>query len=357
MPDSTPGLSLDEAAAKLLQTEPKEVPESDAPQSEPSEEVETTVEASEEVVEETAEAESAEAKASEDVEAPDETSTFLSDLNDWIKTEKDHYGDIKVPIKVNGEESEVALSEVIANHQIGQASEERLNTLKAEKAEFESQKQQQLEAFNNQLSQATGLVTALEQHLTKDIDSVNWEELRETDPAEYSARRQDLLERQQQINEAKTGIQKEQQQKLNENYQTRLQQERAALMESLPAWADEAVAKQEAADLREYLFAHNISSKEIDGQFDEQGNVVVPALTDHRLILMARKAMLYDKGQAKVDVAKKKVMKVPKVAKPGSKQAQPDEDVEKTKKMRSRLKKSGSLDDAAALIRNSMFGG
>ena len=145
MPDSTPGLSLDEAAAALLQQPEKpeaETPEPDTPQSEPSEEVETTVETSEEVVEEIVEpqAETESAEAETEVEATDETSAFVSDLNPWLEDDS-HYDDIVIPVKINGKEEKVSLSEMRAKYQIGGASEERLNSIKAEKAEFEAEKE------------------------------------------------------------------------------------------------------------------------------------------------------------------------------------------------------------------------
>lgn len=349
MAEPSPGLTLEQAAAKLM-PEPEEQPEvaeqaSDEPQSEPSEEVETTVEASEEVVEESTE---------EPVE--DETVEFITDLNDWIR-DKSHYGEIKIPTKVNGQEGEATLSDLIADYQIKQASEERLNSLKAEKAEFESERVKQQEVFNNQLTQATELVNLLEKQFLADVENINWEELRETDPAEYSARRQDLQEKQQQLLQAKESIQTEQQTKVMENYQTLLAKESQALMETFPSWADEAVAKQQKTEIRDFLLTSGFTPQEIDGAVDDRGNLQAMGIIDHRAINLAYKAMLYDRGMQKADVAKKKVMKVPKVAKPGAPKGKSDEDVEKQKKLRGKLKKSGKVEDAAALIRDRMFGG
>ncbi len=356
MAEPTPGLTVFDAADKILAS----MQEPEATPAEPSEVEEPTSELSEEVVEEAEVSAESEEPSEEPVEiaepSDDETKTFLTDLNDWIK-DKEHLDEIRIPTKVNGVEREASLSELLANHQIGQAAEERLNTLKAEKAEFEQTKSQQLEHFNAQLTQATELVNLLEKQFMADAESINWNELRETDPAEYSARRQDLVDKQQQLNNAKSTIVQEQQSRVKEQYQELLQRESAALLDSFPSWADEAVAKQEKTDIRNFLLETGFTPQEVDGAVDNAGNILSPGIIDHRAIALARKAMLYDKGEKAVDVAKKKVKKLPKVAKPGRPKSSDEVDVDKQKKLRGRLKKSGSIDDAAALFREKMFGG
>ena len=73
--------------------------------------------------------------------------------------------------------------------------------------------------------------------------------------------------------------------------------------------------------------------------------------SDHRLIVMARKAMLFDELQVSSKAAMKKVAALPKVMKPGASKPQSQVSTEKLQQARARLQKSGSLDDAFALLK------
>lgn len=348
MDEPKPGLSLDGFAGKLydqMVSEPSE-----ATPAEPSEETENTIEVSEEV-------EAGEAVASEEeVDEPEETvepadedvSQFLSELNDWTR-DGEHFDAIKVPTKVNGVEGEATLAELLATHQIGQASEERLNTLKADRAAFEEQKQKSLESFSEQLNQAAGLVQGLEKRFTDQFESINWAELRDTDPAEFAAKQTEKAQVEQQLNSYRTEIQKSYSDQLNKHFQETLERESARILDRIPEWSDNDLALKEKQGIREYLLNQEFSPQEIDGAI-ENGQIKSMGLVDSRLVKLARKAMLFDIGKNIVDLKTKKVKKLPKVARPGKPEAQLSEDTKKAQAKRSRLKKSGSVDDFAAII-------
>ena len=154
------------------------------------------------------------------------------------------------------------------------------------------------------------------------------------------------MEAQQRVAQMRQGVQQkigEFQRELNTQNQQRhselLKRESQALQEAIPEFRDPAKASAETAALRKYLTASGFSADEVDQAYD------------HRLIVMARKARLYDEGQGKQDVAKKRVLKVAKkVIEPGAKQSRGEQRSDARTALRKQLRKSGKVDDAARLI-------
>lgn len=138
---------------------------------------------------------------------------------------------------------------------------------------------------------------------------------------QYNAKTQYLIHLQQQA-----------QQQAQQHTAQRLQKEAQAMQQAIPEWKDQARASQEMGELRTFLERSGFSDAEVGG------------VTDHRHVVIARKAMLYDKMMAK---GKEKVTNTPPpVAKPGGK-AKPNNDGDK---YRDALKKTGKGDYAAKLI-------
>ena len=112
------------------------------------------------------------------------------------------------------------------------------------------------------------------------------------------------------------------------------------LLEAIPAWKkDLAAGQREIGAIKEYLVSQGVDREQAAN------------LRDANLILLARKAMLYDKAQAAKAQAKPVVKPAPKVVKPGAPQAQtPNE--ERIAAQRKELKRSGRIDSAAKLLEN-----
>jgi hypothetical protein len=258
---------------------------------------------------------------------------------EWAQT-------LKVPVKVNGEAREATLSELVNSYRTSAAAEERLTEAKARasaaKQEF-AQKESQLQG---QLAAAAKLIEGAEKALEGDLKSVDWAKLRDDDPAEYSARKTEFSERRQRVEamkrEAAEAWQTQiaaNQAKAREEFQEQLRAEQAALLEKLPEWRDEAKSKEEKGHLIEYLTSQGFSRED-----------VIQA-ADHKMILLARKAMMFDRSSQNTKAALKKVAKVPKVMKPGSPKPPEQVNREETDKARQKLRQSGRIEDAFALLR------
>jgi len=74
------------------------------------------------------------------------------------------------------------------------------------------------------------------------------------------------------------------------------------------------------------------------------------SLLDHRAVVLMDKARKYDALQNKTNVAAKKVKGKPRVLKPGVKKSAKQSHQVAAKNARSKLRKSGSVDDAVNFL-------
>ena len=113
------------------------------------------------------------------------------------------------------------------------------------------------------------------------------------------------------------------------------------MVEVLPEWADAEKQMEIATGIRNYATAQGFQKEELD------------SLSDHRSLLVLRKAMLYDQLQ-KADVKGKKLKGKPRVIRAG----QGAEKKQTEKSLRAakikRLQSTGHLDDAASVIEDLM---
>lgn len=259
----------------------------------------------------------------------------------------DWFDSLEVPVKINGQPGKAKLADVKASFQIQQAAEQRLAEAKERARAETSAIAQRREELNQQFNVTATLIQQAEKLLQGDVSKVNWDKLRNDDPAEFSARQLEYSQRLAQIEQMKNAARAQYQQtqgqfqaEESERTRQRLAEESEKLFQKIPEWKDPEKAKTEKQMLAEYLIGSGMTQEE------------VASATDHRLIVMARKAMLYDKGQNNAEVAKKKVMTIPKVMKPGAtKTPEQTKSIQKAQ-MKQRLQKSGSLEDALALLRS-----
>lgn len=170
----------------------------------------------------------------------------------------------------------------------------------------------------------------------------DWNKLYQDDPAEYAAQRENWRswqDRKKELDEQQGKEQAQQQQQHQQQMQQLLQEEYGKLAEAIPEWQDQNTAQSEKQRLLNW-------SQRVGYSQDEMNSVV-----DHRALVVARKAMLYDELMDKQAKTKPKAKKQgsPKPAKPGAKsQVNPQRKAVETARDRSR--KSGNVKDAAQLI-------
>ena len=235
----------------------------------------------------------------------------LLESNEW---DPEWFDGLKVPVKVDGEAAEATMKDLVAGYQMNLAAEKRLDEAKTKSKTANEEIARRESELSGHIAIASELIGRAEQALETDVGAIDWNALKEDDPAKFSALKVEMQERKEEIQnikgEAVTKIQeaaKQREGELRENHQQFVANENVKLLDALPEWRDSDKAKAEKAKLAEYLTGQGFAQED------------VMAASDHRLILMARKAMLYDAMQLESNALAKKVVKTPKVLKPGVK--------------------------------------
>ena len=236
-------------------------------------------------------------------------------------------------VVVNGEEREVPLTELIKGYSL--ESDYRIKT---------SQTAEQARAAQEQFSRAQ----AMQQHYGQQLQQYQSRlaqmqpaqpdpGLIESDPVNYLRQQQAWQSWQGQMVQAQNeaqALQYEQQAQAQQYSTQRLTAEAEALVKVFPEFADATKAQATKAEIAGYLKKAGFSDSEV-------GNVA-----DHRAVVLARKAMLYDQMMGKQAATAQKLVNVPPKApqRPGVSNISSTDG--RTRAMQS-LKRSGSMDDAA----------
>lgn len=268
-------------------------------------------------------------------EEPDETDDEPNDEPETPKTFR---------LKVNGEEVEVTLDELQKGYSrtadYTRKTQELANQRKAAEAEFQA-----VRAERQRYSQT---LTQLEQIVQQSAGAEpDWETLSREDPEEFNrqfAVHQLKKQRLDAIREEQNRVAAQEQAAQREERQKYLAEQRDLLLEKIPAWKDDAVAKREKAEIVAYTKEQGFSDADL------------AQITDHRALLMLRKAMLYDKAQKNKPNVQKKIATV-MATKPGTPGKPSSREVTELTRSRQRLARTGRVEDAADVIERVMFRG
>ena len=288
--------------------EEEPVPE---PEEEPQEETETEdMEESERDEDETDEG-----------EQPDEDKRWmphsLEELAEALETEPDQVAlSLKVKTKIDGETGEATLSDLLKSYQLEGTLNKRLEAVANERKEFEAARQNEIQALQTKYQEANNMISAAEQMVFAEYQSIDWADLKENDPTEYLMQQQKLQERYSSINQVKSQMEQERQQEEKKQQEMTQQQvaqyvavQREEAFKFLPEWKDEKVRQTEYPQLREYLkTTYGVNDQQMDNTLD------------HVSWVNAYKAMKYDQMHSKADPKAKQLRNKPKFVPPGSRQ-------------------------------------
>ena len=327
VPEQSPQSRLEAMLGDSIQTDVKEPEVPEQPVEEPQEEAEVPEETSEDTDAEPTE-ESEEPEAEEEEQSQDEVPAILK-------------------LKVNGEEVEKPLEEVVALAQQGldytqktqQVAEQRkeleayAESIKAQEQAFQEQMQ-----LNNVLIEDVAKITALDQQLNQ-YANVNWQQLSDSDFVEA--------------------------QKLFFTY-NQLQTERSNLVSQFEAKKQQAVQKQTQLMAEKIAKGKEILAKEIPNWSPETNQALLStgkeygfsdaelnSIVDPRHVKVLHDAMQWRKLQQKDSIVKKKVSSAKPVVKPGAKDTKAEAN-SNVRQLRDSLRKTGKADLAQKLIENML---
>jgi hypothetical protein len=279
-----------------------------------------------------------EAAASEDDEsgvedAPDEETSEEQSGEDEEPEEQEQPQTFSV--KIDGKEVSVTLDEL----QKGYSRTQDYTRKTQQIAEVRKQVEAETQAVRAERGQYAQLLGALQAQLQASEPQVDLDRLYNEDPIEWVRQKEVLRDRQ----EKAYAIQAEQQrliqlsqQEQQQSMQQHLESQKDALLAALPEWKDAKKAKLEKAML--------IESAKSAGFSDED----LKSVYDHRLVLLLRKAALFDQMVSKRQGIKPVVNNGPRPAKPGA--AGRVSTTSEVTRAQQRLAKTGRVDDAADAI-------
>jgi hypothetical protein len=238
-------------------------------------------------------------------------------------------------VKVDGKEVSVTLDEL----QKGYSRTQDYTRKTQQIAEVRKQVEQETYAVRAEREQYAQLLGALQAQLQSSEPQVDLERLYHEDPIEWVRQKEVMRERQE-----KLGAIQSEQQRLSQVSQyeqqrameAQLASQQEALMAALPDWKDPKKAKAEKALV--------IESAKAAGFTDED----LKSVYDHRLVLLLRKAALFDQMVSKRQGIKPVVNNGPRTAKPGA--AGRVSTTTESVRAKQRLAKTGRIDDAASAI-------
>jgi len=296
----------------------------------------------EEDVEDTEEESEDDEEIVEDTESEDEESETDDEVDEEESDEEQPVQSVK--LKVNGEEIEKPLDEVVALAQQGLDYTKKTQEVAEKRKELETlenqirlqeQNLQQQSMLNSELIQDVAKITALDQQLSEYQD-VNWEQLSDSDFVTAQKKFFTFNQLQQQRSNLVSQFESKRQEALNRQQQAvadKVAKGREVLAKEIPNWSQETTQEIISTGREDYGFT------------DAELNAIV----DPRHVRVLHDAMQWRKLKSKNSVVKKKVSRAKPVVKPGSKD--PNKAVNSNaKKIREQLRRSGSSDLASKLI-------
>jgi uncharacterized phage infection (PIP) family protein YhgE len=326
---STEGMNLDQAVEAFMTPEEsvQEVSENDtieeSPEADyaPADEVET---------EEDSEVEYSEEEYSEEDDTEEESTEYEDD-------EPDQSEPSTIRVKVDGEEVDVTLDDLKRSY----SGQGKIQKGMQEAAEMRKQAQAQAQ----QVAQAAQAIQAMYQKVqTEGFVKPPEEpsrELFDSDPIGYMEAKMQYDEGMKAFNEQQAQLRQQQayvQQMQAQEQQARLTQEMEKLTEKIPEFKD----PEKAGKFKEDLVK---TANEFYGYAPED----LQGVTDHRALMVLADAMRWRKSQANKSKAEQKASKARPVIKPQAKRTA-DPKRKQVQQSKSKLKKSGSVDDALALM-------
>ena len=263
----------------------------------------------------------------------------LSDLAKAFDVEEDEFLDhLQVPSRDG--EGTVPLAEVIQAYKSQPANSEEA------RLHYEGLGQQLQSEHDQRLGDLQKVTAALIAQVEAEPD-VDWEMLRETDPGQYLKERESRDARRADVQRSLDAMDAEMKRRDGESetqHQSWRQEQVQTLYRLRPDWKEADKGRVAMTEVTDYLVKTGYPQDQID------------ALEDARSILTVWRAAQWEKLQAKKPGVKKRLRLLPRTLRAGAREdaAVLSEEQEKAKgveKLRNRLADTGSVDDAAALMR------
>lgn len=259
--------------------------------------------------------------------------------------EYDEEGNVVFNAVIDGEATKVKMQDLVKSYQLEGHVNKKSMQLESDRREFETTRDQAYNHLTQKITVANNLIGAVEQQLMGELQGIDWDTLRATDPAEWAATRQYYTERVQWLEQLKTqtgSMQKvlteEQQKAQQDKYNAFMQGEVQKMIQDNPVWKDQSVMAKEVGEVGKFLVdKYGFTPEEIANHMDA------------RMMRMVRDAMQFANGKDTLKT-KKVPDNVPKFRTPGQQNAN-RRDTTKARQVKAQkeaIRKSGGSVDAIA---------
>ena len=258
-------------------------------------------------------------------------------------------------VKIDGQEQEVTLAELLKGYQRGADYTRKTMRLGDERRELRQARERvEQEAATTQAErqrytqELDVFIPYLRQQMQAQFAGIDWARLAAEDPVRFNQIQPIHEAMSAQLGQAEAtqvALRQQEQQRAFELQQADLRylaEQRRALAEQLPDFADPVKGPREKAALSAYL---------LDAGYQPED---LARLTDHRDVILARKAMLHDRMMASKDKVTQRLASLPKVQKPGTAPGRGERAQERRAAMLKRLRSTGRTEDAARLIEDML---
>lgn len=281
-----------------------------------------------------------------DDEGDDTLASILGLEDDKLAYDAD--GKVVYNATIDGKQVQVSIGDLVKSYQLEGHVNGKSMKLEADRKEFEGMRDKAYVELATRLENANSLLQMVESSLLDEFKQIDWNALRLSDPAEWSALRQSYAERANQIQQAKSAVNQGKtemdagkQQEQQAKYQQFLQGEFDKMVVDNPTWSDQNVMAKEVGEIGQFLAQqYGFSPEEVANNMDA------------RLMRMIQDARAYRSGKQAVK-DKKIPDNVPKFRKPGSVvQGRDTAKAREAKALKDNIRKTGGNTDsiAAALI-------
>jgi len=205
----------------------------------------------------------------------------------------DDTGNLKaVKVKVDGQEEEVALKELVSGYQFNKHNTQKSQLLAEETRQFKTAVEQTTKQYTDKLDSLEKATAYVKGQFLKQYEDVNWSLIRQQNPAEYAALVQDFqmqsaeFDRILEVVASTKNAEAEQLQNEFQEGQRQLHQRQIELtLEKNPEWRDQKVLKSALEDLSSFAGeAYGFTPQEF------------ASINDHRMIEVLKDAMKLKRG-------------------------------------------------------------
>jgi hypothetical protein len=213
-----------------------------------------------------------------------------------------------------------------------------------------AEKATELTALRTARQQYAGLLERLEKAVAEEVPAEpDWDRIRAEDPDGYAARYADhqrAVSRVRAVQAEQDRVAGEEQRDQVAQWNAHLATEEQALVGKVPEWKDPEVSKRDRGEMATYAqTTYGYTPEDLSN------------VADHRIMVLLRKAMLYDKQHSKGEKVLREKVKVAKVLTPGTKQAGAEKGGRPSRRKalqraQKELARSGRVSDAARVFEN-----